>query len=107
MYIGDRLVAQFGGYHLRDCSVHRELTRRLIRFFFLNDTATTEIYTLSLHDALPISTAAARCLLCFGTVRNEPPQLPLPPGIVAMSHLPLVCGAFSLMVSVIHAGQVT
>src|SRR3712207_7829233 len=26
------------------------------RFFFFNDTATTEIYTLSLHDALPIST---------------------------------------------------
>src|SRR3712207_7783638 len=24
------------------------------RFFFFNDTATTEIYTLSLHDALPI-----------------------------------------------------
>src|SRR5210317_2244897 len=34
----------------------------LIRFFFFNDTATTEIYTLSytlsLHDALPISTGA-------------------------------------------------
>src|SRR2546430_16349176 len=36
-------------------------------FFFFNDTATTEIYTLSLHDALPISetpdcrNAAARC----------------------------------------------
>src|SRR2546427_6654532 len=28
-------------------------------FFFFNDTATTEIYTLSLHDALPISLAAA------------------------------------------------
>src|SRR2546430_8387632 len=27
-------------------------------FFFFNDTATTEIYTLSLHDALPISIAA-------------------------------------------------
>src|SRR5258706_14930809 len=27
----------------------------LICFFFFNDTATTEIYTLSLHDALPIS----------------------------------------------------
>src|SRR5436189_3533892 len=27
----------------------------LIYFFFFNDTATTEIYTLSLHDALPIS----------------------------------------------------
>src|SRR3712207_8034745 len=26
-------------------------------FFFFNDTATTEIYTLSLHDALPISEA--------------------------------------------------
>src|SRR5438128_4715620 len=26
-------------------------------FFFFNDTATTEIYTLSLHDALPISQA--------------------------------------------------
>src|SRR2546427_1698643 len=28
-------------------------------FFFFNDTATTEIYTLSLHDALPISPGAA------------------------------------------------
>src|SRR6266568_9699257 len=27
-------------------------------FFFFNDTATTEIYTLSLHDALPISFAS-------------------------------------------------
>src|SRR2546430_16299800 len=29
-------------------------------FFFFNDTATTEIYTLSLHDALPISHPPAR-----------------------------------------------
>src|SRR5258708_35566507 len=29
-------------------------------FFFFNDTATTEIYTLSLHDALPICAACAR-----------------------------------------------
>src|SRR5258708_39371713 len=29
-------------------------------FFFFNDTATTEIYTLSLHDALPISDGGAR-----------------------------------------------
>src|SRR2546430_12743731 len=27
----------------------------MFSFFFFNDTATTEIYTLSLHDALPIS----------------------------------------------------
>src|SRR6202167_6647076 len=32
----------------------RALARTLC-FFFFNDTATTEIYTLSLHDALPIS----------------------------------------------------
>src|SRR3712207_9439088 len=29
-------------------------------YFFFNDTATTEIYTLSLHDALPISELCAR-----------------------------------------------
>src|SRR3712207_9005294 len=29
-------------------------------FFFFNDTATTEIYTLSLHDALPISMRVSR-----------------------------------------------
>src|SRR3989454_8222269 len=32
----------------------------LLLFFFFNDTATTEIYTLSLHDALPISPCRAR-----------------------------------------------
>src|SRR5216683_8188748 len=31
-----------------------------VLFFFFNDTATTEIYTLSLHDALPISRWARR-----------------------------------------------
>ena len=31
-------------------------------FFFFNDTATTEIYTLSLHDALPILTCQLSCL---------------------------------------------
>src|SRR3712207_9010461 len=31
-----------------------------MRFFFFNDTATTEIYTLSLHDALPILDRDAR-----------------------------------------------
>src|SRR5467141_2453808 len=34
-------------------SLNRSNRSRL--FFFFNDTATTEIYTLSLHDALPIS----------------------------------------------------
>src|SRR5436305_12299613 len=31
-------------------------------FFFFNDTATTEIYTLSLHDALPISRSRSRAV---------------------------------------------
>src|SRR6266571_5248303 len=58
---------------LRSCDAprNREAARRRARrgrtrrprsaspSFFFNDTATTEIYTLSLHDALPISFAAA------------------------------------------------
>src|SRR6266852_6831200 len=36
-------------------------------FFFCNDTATTEIYTLSLHDALPISFAATAPRTAFWT----------------------------------------
>src|SRR5882762_11948692 len=34
----------------------------LVIFFFFNDTATTEIYTLSLHDALPIWIASRRSI---------------------------------------------
>src|SRR2546427_3357382 len=36
-------------------SLLSDCTLQPIFFFFFNDTATTEIYTLSLHDALPIS----------------------------------------------------
>src|SRR6267378_8264732 len=51
--------------------------------FFFNDTATTEIYTLSLHDALPIwlspadtsdslrASGAARCSRRLGPTRSE------------------------------------
>src|SRR3712207_9408332 len=42
-------------------------TSSVIIFFFFNDAATTEIYTLSLHDALPISVNARRCLRHGGT----------------------------------------
>src|SRR5215203_4697791 len=34
--------------------------RSIATFFFFNDTATTEIYTLSLHDALPICSRRGR-----------------------------------------------
>src|SRR2546426_7703852 len=37
-----------------------ELCALFLCFFFFNDTATTEIYTLSLHDALPICGDGAR-----------------------------------------------
>src|ERR1039457_7440278 len=45
-----------GGWHaVVPCSM-------CLCFFFFNDTATTEIYTLSLHDALPIWTWSRSCL---------------------------------------------
>src|SRR2546429_3354374 len=44
-------------------------------FFFFNDTATTEIYTLSLHDALPISrqggAAGDGYPICTGALRGD------------------------------------
>src|SRR6476661_11293085 len=59
-------------------------------FFFFNDTATTEIYTLSLHDALPISSAGRpRVWGCpwsrSATTRSEEHTSEL------QSHLNLVC----------------
>src|SRR5216683_7995195 len=46
-------------------------------FFFFNDTATTEIYTLSLHDALPISIRppSARSVVLV-LARQPGPQVP-------------------------------
>src|SRR2546430_8788800 len=47
-------------------------------FFFFNDTATTEIYTLSLHDALPIYLRAGRAAgsVWSPSVRPSPPGRP-------------------------------
>src|SRR6267378_4770928 len=39
----------------------------MLLFFFFNDTATTEIYTLSLHDALPISPTPPATTPCMRT----------------------------------------
>ena len=41
-------------------------------FFFFNDTATTEIYTLSLHDALPISFQKEQEPLQTGLSKRNP-----------------------------------
>src|SRR5256885_5240900 len=44
--------------------MHLDMPSSLYFFFFFNDTATTEIYTLSLHDALPISFTWVRKRFC-------------------------------------------
>src|SRR5436309_7483161 len=46
-------------------------------FFFFNDTATTEIYTLSLHDALPISPSPRRRASTRRSIRR-PGERPRP-----------------------------
>src|SRR5258706_4317696 len=66
--------------------------------FFFNDPATTEIYTLSLHDALPIYYSvsvmnhvniASNCAQCHAAGRSfanmAPPTLKLPPA----NHIPV------------------
>src|SRR5947208_5807934 len=58
--------------------VRRDLTLSLYlskTLFFFNDTATTEIYTLSLHDALPIAET--------GTYRPRAPYKPITVGAIA------------------------
>src|SRR4029077_21293210 len=65
-------------------------------YFFFNDMATTEIYTLSLHDALPISNAIRYSRVfprspskaiptCAGVLRSEEHTSEL------QSHLKIVC----------------
>src|SRR5256885_11650899 len=51
--------------------MHRRTT--CVFFFFFNDTATTEIYTLSLHDALPICLAAHGPAAARAADRRAPP----------------------------------
>src|SRR5580658_11196954 len=45
--------------------------KSLLLFFFFNDTATTEIYTLSLHDALPIRQAQSPPMMANGRINFE------------------------------------
>src|SRR3989475_12778782 len=47
----------------------------ILFFFFFNDTATTEIYTLSLHDALPICRPARRSAACRAKVGTRDSRL--------------------------------
>src|SRR3712207_7805361 len=51
-------------------SHHTKCTVSIVVFFFFNDTATTEIYTLSLHDALPIYCQRLACRYPPGCCRR-------------------------------------
>src|SRR3989304_352461 len=74
--------------------------------FFFNDTATTEIYTLSLHDALPISPGVARfCPPRVSGIRRSVVRSVGLPGMRSEEHtselqsrLQLVCRLFFLMI---------
>src|SRR3990167_8408297 len=52
---GDRKSTRLNSSHSQISYAVFCLKKNKYYFFFFNDTATTEIYTLSLHDALPIS----------------------------------------------------
>src|SRR2546425_11911992 len=63
-------------------------------FFFFNDTATTEIYTLSLHDALPILSLPSSCNLYARSLFTRP--MPRPSWFRYRS---TPCPAFSIICS--------
>src|SRR6266536_6559634 len=57
--------------------MYENITLCFIFFFFFNDTPTTEIYTLSLHDALPISERfRSDCVVQPSILPNDRAQAP-------------------------------
>src|SRR2546430_15993705 len=54
-------------------SLYHHMTLSVFFFFFFNDTATTEIYTLSLHDALPILSVVFQPI---DGIERDPPLSP-------------------------------
>src|SRR2546426_2802823 len=60
-------------------------------FFFFNDTATTEIYTLSLHDALPISCTRGDRTEARQAVSAARPPRPCRDGACRDRHGPVGC----------------
>src|SRR3712207_9268232 len=58
---------------------------QIVFFFFFNDTATTEIYTLSLHDALPIyRRRLVRPVVVAGAGDQQPQLAGQPPHVGAL-----------------------
>src|SRR5439155_6027581 len=61
----------------------RYLTTLRFSFFFFNHTATTEIYTLSLHDALPISVLLLAVAGAESAAKDDCQAMPAPTGLAA------------------------
>src|SRR3712207_8921578 len=76
--------------------------------FFFNDTATTEIYTLSLHDALPISVARRQILrrVCItGPARRHITYASKCSGVGEDSPLEILCNLIRLRRSEEHTSE--
>src|SRR5258708_33373058 len=71
-------------FHLLLSSQFRRHT--IFTFFFFNDTATTEIYTLSLHDALPICIEDERLALSIEGSSKGFPDATFAVGIRSEEH---------------------
>src|SRR2546428_10336079 len=81
-------------------------------FFFFNDTATTEIYTLSLHDALPISSLIASVaplgITVVPTSPISPPvqvNLPLTVKVPLPKRFPLLNVPLAVLRSEVHTSE--
>src|SRR6266403_4277871 len=71
----------------------------LVPSFFFNDTATTEIYTLSLHDALPISSTARTWIAhkgCWSAARGRRRQRDRKSTRLNSSHVEISYAVFCL-----------
>src|SRR2546426_8924880 len=73
----------------------------LLYFFFFNDTATTEIYTLSLHDALPISESS----LNSQKSRRQPRQSRIPSTLSQRFSASRACGGSPISRSEEHTSE--
>src|SRR5215467_8366069 len=69
------------------CPTTSSRAGRIFVFFFFNDTATTEIYTLSLHDALPIW---HRGMFLTDDVASQPGTFALVPQVVDAVDVPVI-----------------
>src|SRR6202453_5407032 len=80
----------------------------VVVFFFFNDTATTEIYTLSLHDALPISHDPRSVAMDdhFNEVFGSTPRIDRKSTRLNSSHLYISYAVFCLKKKTPHAGHV-